>query len=189
MTEPIGPDPRPSGMLRRLLALAVLSALVGVAAPVAQVYACSCIRLGLGQALANADLAFTGVVTSVQDANAGNPIISSGDPITYTFTVAEVVKGPAMAEVVLTSARASASCGITFALAEKWRIYANGDGAGGLSTSICSGNELLGKDVPIPAHPPAPAPALPTVLLPIGVIAALVGFSAWAFTRRARTAS
>lgn len=182
MTEPIGSDPRPGGMLRRLLALAVLSTLVGLAAPVVQVYACSCMQLGLGQALANADLAFTGVVTSVQDANAGNPIISSGDPITYTFAVAEVVKGPAMAEVILTSARDSASCGITFARAEKWRIYANGDGAG-LSTSICSGNELLGKDVAIPAHPPAPTPALPTVLLPIGVIVALVGFSAWAFTR------
>jgi hypothetical protein len=175
-------------MLRRLLALAFLSALVSVAAPVAQVYACSCMRLGAGQALANADVAFTGVVISVKDGNAGNPIISSGDPITYTFAVVAVAKGPAMAEVVLTSARDGATCGITFARAEKWRVYANGDGAGALSTSICSGNELLAEDVPVPPHAPIPTPVLPTVLLPIGVIVALAGLSAWALSRRARSA-
>jgi hypothetical protein len=183
MTEPIGPDARPSGMLRRLLALAVFSMFVGVAAPVAQVYACTCMPLAAGQALANVHVAFTGVVTSVRDANAGNPIIGSADPITYTFAVAEVAKGPAVAEVVLTSPRDGDSCGITFARAEKWRIYANGDGAGGLATSICSGNELLAEDVPIPPLATAPTPGLPTVLLPVGLIVVLVGFSAWAFAR------
>lgn len=184
MAEPIGPDPRPTGMLRRVLALAFFATLVSVAAPTAQVYACSCMQLGAGQALANADVAFTGVVTSLKDGNAGNPLIGSGDPIVYVFAVEAVAKGPAANQITVTSARDGASCGMTFALADKWRIYANGDEAGGLSTGICSGNELLAANAPLPVPPAA---GLPTELLLVGgVVIVLAGFSAWAFMRRPR---
>ena len=187
MAEPIGPDPRPSGMLRRLLAVTFFAVLVSVAAPVARVFACSCAQLGAGQALANADVAFTGVVTGLRDPQAGNPVVGSGDPIVYVFAVESVGKGPAANQLTITSARDGASCGMTFALADKWRIYANADGAGGLATGICSGNELIAANAPLPVPSPT---GLPTELLLVGGgVIALVGFSAWAFTRRANSAS
>ena len=186
MAELIGRGPRPAGMLRRVLALALLSTLIGVVAPVGHVYACSCMQLGAGQALANADVAFVGVVTGLRDPNAGNPLVGSGDPIVYVFAVESVSKGPAANEITLTSARDGASCGMTFAPADKWRIYANRDGAGGLATGICSGNELITANAPLPRPTPG---GLPIELLVAGAaIVVLGGFSAWAFTRRERSA-
>ena len=182
MKEPIGSGPRPARMQRRILALAFFATLVTIAAPAAQVYACSCAQLGLGEALANADVAFTGVVTGLRDPNAGNPLVGSGDPIVYVFAVESVAKGPAANQITITSARDGASCGMTFALADKWRIYAYADGAGGLATGICSGNALITANAPLPVPPPA---GLPIELLAVGgVVIGLVGFSAWAFTRR-----
>lgn len=187
MSEPIGSYLRPARMLRRVLAMSFLAALVNVASPMAQVYACSCAPHAAGGAFANADVAFTGVVVDLKDPNAGNPLIGSGDPIVYLFAVESVAKGQAANQITVTSARDGASCGMTFALADKWRIYANGDGAGGLATGICSGNELITANAPLPVPPRARLPI--ELLLAGGVVLVVVGFSAWAFTRRPRSES
>lgn len=185
MTEPNGPGARPAGMRRRLLVLTFFTTLLTLAAPMARVMACSCVQLGAGQALANADVAFTGVVTSIRDPNGGNPITSSGDPIVYVFAVETVSKGPAAKEITLTSARDGASCGMTFSLADKWRIYANGDGVDRLATGICSGNALIAVNAPLPKPTPA---GLPIELLAAGGAVIVLGFSVRAFTRRERSA-
>lgn len=174
-------------MLRRILAVAAFSSLVTVAAPVTRVLACSCIQLAPGDALANADVAFVGVVVEAKDPAAGNPIIGSADPILYTFAIEETLKSIGAPQVNLSSARDGASCGMTFALAQRWRIYAYADGSGGLGTGICSGNELLAEGVPIPAPEPAAPPV--GVLIAGGALLLVLAVSALAFTRRGRAAS
>lgn len=167
--------------LTRLLGALALVLLVSAAAPIARVYACSCIQMTPELALANANVAFVGVVTNIADPNAGDPIISSGDPVFYTFAVEEPLKGATGSDLVVSSARDGASCGMTFGLAQRWRIYAYADGSGSLATGICSGNELLAEGVPIPAPEPTPPPL--GIFIAGGAVLAVLGVSAWAFTR------
>lgn len=187
MPEPMADPMRRYNMLRRLVGVAIFASLVIVAGPTARVFACSCIQITPAIALANADVAFVGVVAGVTDAKAGNPVIGSGDPIVYTFAVEQVVKGPAAVQIDLSSPRDGASCGQTFSLAERWRVFASADGSGGLATGICSGNELLGENAPLPpVDPPAPPIGL---LLVVAAVVLLGAVSAWAFTRRSRNAA
>ena len=178
--EPIAGTPRPSAMLRRVLAVTAFSALVSVAAPVSHVLACSCVQLGAGGALANAEVAWVGVVTAVNDPQKGQPELGN-DPVRYTFAVEQSLKGTLGSSIDVSSAKSSATCGQPFALAQRWKVYAFADDQGHLQTGLCSGNELLGEQVPVSSKPPATG-----LLLAIGGVAALVAFSAWVFMRRPR---
>jgi hypothetical protein len=172
MAEPIDRGPRPTGMLRRILAVAAFATLMAVAAPVTEVLACSCVQMTPEQALMNADAAWVGVVTAAD----GN------DPVRYTFAVEQMVKGELAITVDVVSSRSGASCGMEFALAQRWRIYAkNGQ------TGLCSGNELLGERVPVPA----PAHTTPPTGLYVvaGGLILLAVLSAWALTHRHRSTS
>jgi hypothetical protein len=130
-------------------------------------------------ALANADVAWVGVVTSV-----GEP---GSDPARYTFAVEQMTKGELAISVDVRSSRSSAGCGMEFALAQRWRIYAYADENAQLQTGLCSGNELLAEGAPVPAPTPAPPPT--GLLVAIGGVILLTGISIWAFTRRGRSAS
>lgn len=156
-------------MLRRILAVAAFASLMTVAAPVTQVLACSCVQMTPELALANADAAWVGVVTAAQ----GN------DPVRYTFAVEQMVKGELAVTMDVVSSRSSASCGMEFALAQRWRIYATSG-----QTGLCSGNELLAEGVPTPVPPSAPPPT--GLFVALGGLILVVGISAWAFTRRNR---
>jgi hypothetical protein len=191
MAEPGPTSGRPYRMIRRTTALAAgatLAILLTVAGPISHAHACSCMELQPGQALQNADVAFVGVVASARDPSGGNPIVGSGDPIRYTFVVQEVLKqgvAPA-ATVEITSARDGASCGQTFAVAQRWRLYAYRDGAT-LSTGICSGNELLAERVPVPVvGSPEGGPPPLGLLVALGASTLVAAVSLWAFTRRGR---
>ncbi len=169
MAEPIDRGPRPTGMLRRILAVAAFASLMTVAAPVSQVLACSCVQMTPELALANADIAWVGVVTAAD----------GDDPVRYTFAVEQMVKGELAITVDVVSSRSSAGCGMEFALAQRWRIYArNGQ------TGLCSGNDLLGEGVAAPV--PASAPPPTGLFVAIGGLILVGGISAWAFTRRNR---
>ena len=184
MAEPMAGAARPSGMLRRFMAVAVLTTLVTVAAPTARVFACSCIQMTPVIALANADVAFVGVVAAIDDPNSG-PLVGSGDALRYTFALEQTLKGsPALSADVL-SARSSGGCGMEFAAAQRWRVYAITDEAGRLQTGLCSGNELLAENAPLPAATPAAPPA--ALLLAVAAVILLLAVSAVAFTRRQRT--
>ncbi|HET7082642.1 MAG TPA: hypothetical protein VFJ00_02900 [Candidatus Limnocylindria bacterium] len=183
MTEPIGSDPRPTGMLRRLLSVAFLLGLAMLAAPLAQVRACSCPQMDRAAALGSADVAFVGVVASIDDPSVG-PMVSSGDPLRYSFAVEKAIKGELSDTVGVLSARSGASCGMEFALAQRWRVFAYVDETGHLQSHLCSGNELLAEGVPVPPSTPEPTPPPVAALLAIGAVLGLAGFTAWAFTRR-----
>ena len=175
-------------MLQRFLAGALFATLITLA-PTAQVFACSCIQMNSALALSNADVAFVGVVATVDDPG-GGPLVGSGDMLRYAFAVEQTLKGEAQTAFEVLSARSSASCGMEFAAAQRWRIYAYADETGKLQTGLCSGNELLAEGVPIPpiqSPPPAPPPA--ALLVAIGTLIVVAGISGWAFTRRSRSAT
>jgi hypothetical protein len=186
MTEPILPRSRPGGMLRRLLSVFALMSLVMLAAPTARVFACSCPRVTPAVALANAEVAFVGVVAAIDDPNSG-PLVGSGDALRYTFAIEQTLKGAPKVSLEIGSARSSASCGQEFAAAQRWRVFAYADEAGQLQTGLCSGNELLAENAPLPPQTPAPPPT--ALLLAIGAGIVVVGISALAFMRRGSKAS
>lgn len=173
--------------LARLIAtLSLATAALGLG-PVASVLACSCMALGEGEALANAQIAFTGVVVRVEDPNI-DPTFGSADPIFYTFAVEVPLKGEPGSEPQVRSARDGVSCGMTFALGQRWTVYAGVDPAGKLETSICSGNQLLAEGVPLPELGGEEAGLPPQLLLVVGVGLLVAAASAYAFTRRPRAA-
>ena len=173
-------------MLRRFLSVAVFATLVTLAAPTARVFACSCMQMTPQQALANADIAFVGVVAAINDPNSG-PLVGSGDSLVYTFAVESTLKGDPAVTMDLLSSRSSASCGMEFAAAQRWRVFAYADEAGQLQTGLCSGNEMLAENAPVPAPTPAPPPI--ALMLALGAAIGVAGVSAWAFTRRSRTSA
>jgi len=163
-------------MLRRIWAAAALLSLATMTAPVTQVLACSCIQLGPGDALSNADVAWVGVVTKVGNAQ--------DDPVHYTFAVEQSLKGKLTATLDVFSSPSSASCGQPFALAQRWKVFAFADDKGQLQTGLCSRDELLAEGV---TPTPAPGAGPPVGLLVAGGALLVIGaVSAWAFTRRQR---
>lgn len=170
-------------MLRRLLSVAFFAGLVTLAGPTTHVVACSCAQMSREEALRNADVVFVGVVAAIDDPGI-EPIVSSGDPLRYTFAVEDEIKGELASSIGLFSSRSGASCGQEFGLAQRWRVFAYVDETGLLQSGLCSGNELLAEGVPIPPSTPKPNPPPVAALLGIGAVLALAGFTAWAFTRR-----
>ena len=173
-------------MLRRLISMAFLVSLVMLAAPTARVVACSCAQTNPAQALSHAAAAFVGVVAAIDDPSIG-PVVSTGDPLQYTFAVEQTLKGELAERILVFSAREGASCGQEFALAQRWRVYAYVDEGGRLGSGLCSGNELLAESAPIPPASPTPLTLPPVgVLVALGVGFVVAGFSIWAFTRQPR---
>ncbi len=112
-----------------LVGLALIAGMLGVASPAS---ACSFLLPGPTQheLLAQADLAFEGVALSSRDPNAGAPIISSGDPITWTFAVDRPIKGPVHRVQEITTPRSGATCGLAFQAGVRYRVLAaHQDGA------------------------------------------------------------
>ena len=91
--------------------------------------------------LARADVVFEGVVLGSRDPSAGAPM-SSLDPILYTFAADRVVKGSITAQPVVATPRSGASCGTTFAVGARYRVYARIEG-GILTTLSVSGNRQV----------------------------------------------
>lgn len=124
--------------------VAILTVLVLVAASWQPTFACSCIMPPPPlDALASSDAVFSGRVTGQFDANLG-PMVSSADPVRYTFEVKQVWKGAANPSIVVSSARDGASCGYTFEQGREYLVYAN-TLEGGLETSLCSRTAQLAQ--------------------------------------------
>ena len=158
-------------VLRRLLVAGGL-ALGLFAVPSATVLACSCAMPSAPAEVAEtAELAFVGTVVDAGASAAGE----FGPTIPYAFEVERAsVEAPAV--LVVSAGESDASCGMTFAIGERWFISAQTfDGT--LSTGLCSGNVLAESMaegeleavmaalpvVPVtePAEDPAPAASPP----------------------------
>jgi len=201
--QPRGARRRLSRMNARFALRAVLA--VGFsgllsAVPLSTVLACSCMAVTIPEAFGFADVVFTGTPTAVE-APAPGEIGSTLDPVHYAFAVDKVFKGEyAEPELVATTAMDGASCGTSFAIGERWLVFANVTD-GELSTGLCSGNVLFGDadteaavlaELGPPIAEPRPAteqPADTEIELPLELIIGLavaglvIGVSAWAFLR------
>lgn len=126
----------------RRISLTVIVFLVGAGSALA----CSCADRSDAKHRQAADAVFAGTVVAISDPNPG-PIISSVDPITYTFMVERSAKGVvgAMQEVV--SARGGASCGCSFAQGARYVVYAGLEG-GALRANLCGGTRELTASEP-----------------------------------------
>ncbi len=115
------------------------------------------------QFVSRADVIFEGVYLSSRDPGAGARVVSSADPIFFTFVADRVLKGgPINSQVVVASARDGASCGATFTVGVRYRVYAR-NVSGSLVTDSVSGNRPVSLVSPTTTAPPATRPSQPAV--------------------------
>lgn len=119
----------------------LVSALVSVSFAIPQsVSACSCAELlSPTRAFDRATAVFSGIVVSLEGPT---NIISSADPVTATFQIDKVWKGPQQSEITITTAISSVSCGYEFQIGEWYLVYANGLKSD-LQVDLCSGTKPL----------------------------------------------
>ncbi len=126
-------------LLRRVLVVLVLAASALVAGTARPAWACSCAQV---DALEAAELAFTGVATSVD-----RPVMP-GD-VEVEFAVESVRKGAAGERVELVTHSDSATCGYGFTEGHRYEVFASGG-----RTGLCDGNVDLGAAPEPPADRP-----------------------------------
>lgn len=135
------------------------------------VYGCSCVAAAPPRiAFEQASAVFIGTVIAAPSQAAPDAIVSSGDPVQYTFRVSRIWKGPEYTTLVVTTARGSSSCGLGFQEGQAYLVYADGPPEQ-LMSSLCSrtsrvtsetANEtaLFGEGI-------APSVDLPTSMMPV----------------------
>lgn len=182
--------------------LAVLGVPLLMVVTAGSAWACSCVATPLDEQVGRGDVVFVGRAVE-QQAEAPREIVSSLDPVTWTFTVDRVHRGTAAGSQRVTTARSSASCGSAFTAGRTYLVVGTDVGAAGavsagaVSTGLCDGTRPVSALTPtddavlgegtVPA-PPVPAPfepVRPSVawfgLLPA---AALLGAALWWYRRR-----
>ena len=103
-----------------------------------QAQACSCIMTTYLAEWERANAVFLGTVVDIQSPPASD-IVSSADPLTYTFRTFHVWKGQPRLQYQVQSARETMSCGAVFEQDETYVVYAFGQGDV-LSTYLCTTN-------------------------------------------------
>jgi hypothetical protein len=113
--------------------------------------------------------------------------VSIEDLNRFTFRVESVMKGIPGDSIIISSGSSEASCGMTFAVGERWTVYASVvDGRP--MTDLCSGTVLLEAGVEVPVLADADGGPPLQLLAVVGVVLALAAVSAIAFTRRGSAA-
>ncbi len=144
------------------LVLATLGLIAGASSPA---IACSALPAPTPeqQFVSRADVIFEGVYLSSRDPSAGASVVSSADPIFFTFAADRVLKGgPINSQVVVSSSRDGASCGATFTVGVRYRVYAR-NVSGSLVTDSVSGNRPVPLSSPTTTVPRATRPSPPAV--------------------------
>ncbi len=147
--------------------------------------ACSCAIVGGPAQIDSATVVFSGRALS-HDEGAG-AVVSSADPVPWTFAVDRVYRGTAAARQVVVTARSSASCGAELLDGREYLVFGSGDP---VSTTLCGGTQELagvpadvtaalgpGTAIEPPEPPPAPSepPVWPAFVAGVVVVGALVG--------------
>ena len=152
--------------MARRIALAVIVAATATLATVGPAGACSLVvpRPSEEQLLDQADLVFVGTAVASEDSNTTTTVVSSADPITWTFRVEEVRKGAPSDPQRVRTARGSATCGFPFQVGRRYVVFASADGDV-YTTGLGSGTREL--TVTMTTSPPpvttTPPPASTTV--------------------------
>lgn len=128
-----------SGIFRSLLAFLLLAALLVVAVPPERSFACSCVGFTTLEAKEHADSVFRGTVTKIEKpSKLGN----SASLAKVYLQVDEVWKGSEQREIMVSSALAEASCGVSFQEGKSYLVFAKSyDDL--LKTTICNGTKQL----------------------------------------------
>lgn len=154
----------------RLLLAGVLGALSLVVVTAAPSFACSCAMASTAQYVDGADAVFTGTVTD-KEPPPKRPVMSSMDPVTYTFDVERWLKGEPEDPVEILSAMSGASCGLEGVRAgQRYVVFASESRRGDrdLWASLCGGTAPWSADLesdvvaatgPGVLSPPSAAPA------------------------------
>ena len=152
----------------RLLLAGVLGALSLVVVSAAPSFACSCAGASTAQYVDGADVVLTGTVTDKQPPPK-RPVMSSGDPVTYTFDVERTFKGDPSGPVPVLSAMDGASCGLEgVRVGQRYVVFASESRRGDLWASLCGGTAPWSADLeadvvaatgPGVVAPPSVAPA------------------------------
>jgi len=95
----------------RLLLAGVLGALSLVVLTATPSFACSCAMASTQEYVDGATVVFTGTVTDTEPPPK-RPVMSSMDPVTYTFDVERAFKGDVSGPLPVLSAESGASCGL-----------------------------------------------------------------------------
>lgn len=130
--------------IRLLLGTAILVTALTTAGS----WACSCASISPVAGPILAEGSFVGVPTARLDPNPG-PIVSSGDPIIWTFDVDVPLKDLPSDPQEVRSARHGASCGYDFELGRRYLVNMYRGYDGEWWTSSCSGNQEL-PEAPMP---------------------------------------
>lgn len=122
---------------------ALMGALVGAMSFVVLVpstaFACSCAQDSVAGHVERADLVVAGVVED-RDEGPFKAIQSSGDPVTYTVAVDEVLKGETGPVTKVVSAADGASCGLEIEVGRSYVIFAEAGGKdGAYQANLCGG--------------------------------------------------
>ncbi len=111
-------------------------------------FACSCVvnpnespEEAVKDALAKSTAVFAGKVVDLKVPVPTGSVISTADPVTITFQVSEVWKGPAYRRLVIHTARSEVSCGYEFQMGQEYLVYAYGLETK-LETNLCWRNQL-----------------------------------------------
>jgi hypothetical protein len=124
----------------RLIFAAVIGTGMLVVGGAGTALACSCAMASTADYVDYADVVVTGTLTNIELPPEG-PVISSGDPVTYTVQVEQTFKGDPQSELTFTSARYGASCGLEgMQVDRRYTFFLNGDGDQ-LFGSLCSGTQ------------------------------------------------
>ena len=181
-------------MLPRSL-LAMITAVLLTAVPIASASACSCAMTELDQAVAEATVAFVGYPVSVEAA----PRNEIGETVLTTWAVERSRDPIGSTTIAIRSwVDSGANCGISFAADERWLVLAY-DSDGVLETNGCNQNRRLDGSDPegeaaiasmltvVPESRPEEqdAVAIPAPVVALGAAALLVvAVSLLAFRRR-----
>ena len=82
-------------------------------------------------------------------------------PVLYRFAVEEVVKGNPGDWTDIATGVSGASCGVSFFLGSRWRVYARDGEAGVPISHSCAGSVLLDWVAPVPSGVPYPTASVP----------------------------
>lgn len=153
-------------MDRLVRALIVLAVAIVVTGRSPGAWACSCaMPTSPDGYLQTATYAFEGVMFNRDDPDGDAPVVYSGRTVTWSFDVEKELKGDLARRIEVDTSADGASCGYSFRLGNRYRVYLYEGPDGRYSTGLCSGNEDLGPSGRQIARdtPPPPRPATPTV--------------------------